>query len=86
MDTVVTFAFPSDTRTAVAATLTSVNTLMGCFADAGVAGYVGGGYDGSAYVTRVDKFAFPSNTKSTISDTLTTGSSNMGAFANCGVF
>ena len=54
-------------------------------ANSGVAGYFGGGTDGSN-LTRIDKIAFPADTKTTLAATLTTAIARLAAMANCGVF
>jgi hypothetical protein len=52
-------------------------------ANSGVAGYVGGGYDGSSNVNTVDKFAFSDDGRTTLGTGLSTTPYTPAAFANC---
>jgi hypothetical protein len=54
-------------------------------ADSGVAGYFGGGLDGSS-LSGIDKITFPADTKTTLSATLTSVRYGPAGFADCGVF
>jgi len=50
-----------------------------------VAGYFAGGYDGTGYVSRIDKMAFPSDTLTVNADSLTSAGNALKGFANSGV-
>ncbi len=76
-------AFPADTKTTLAATLTTARNGPAGFANSGVAGYVAGG-TGSADFSDIDKIAFPSDSKTTLSATLTTARYFQAGFANSG--
>jgi hypothetical protein len=54
-------------------------------ADAGVAGYFGGGDSASGLISGIDKITFPADTKTTLSATLSTVRRFLGAFADSAV-
>ena len=78
-------AFPSDTKSTISGTLTTIVRQPAGFSNTGVAGYVAGGSETTNYFNRVDKIAFPADTKSTISGTLTSTSEFHCGFADYGV-
>ena len=53
-------------------------------ANSGTAGYVGGGYTGSARVTTVDKFAFSDDGRTTLGTGLSAANENLAAMADSG--
>jgi hypothetical protein len=81
--TVEKYAFPTDTRSAGVNLVTTTDTSAG-FADALVAGYVAGGYDGGASpILRVEKRTFPAETTSTLGTGLSgSNGTRFAGFAN----
>lgn len=79
------FAFPSDSRSVISATLSSSRPQGAGMANAGVAGYQGGGADGNFRSDTVDKFAFPADTRTTLGTGLSQIKRLLGAMANAGV-
>ena len=77
-------AFPSDTKTTLAATLTYAVQALGSVSDSGVAGYFAGGA-GATVRDNIDKIVFSSDTKSTLVATLTSTVSQVQGMANYGV-
>jgi hypothetical protein len=61
------------------------NFLAGLFVRFGVAGYFGGGWNGSTNFATVDKFAFPADTRTTLGTGLSSGRRRISAMANSGV-
>ena len=77
-------AFSGDTKSTLAATLTTaVNGLAGA-ANSGTAAYFAGGHD-TANISGIDKIAFSADTKSTLAATLTTARAYLAGAANSGV-
>lgn len=74
------FALPSETRTTLASGLSAPAKFVTAYANAGVAGYAGGGELGST----INKFAFPSDTRSIFASALTTAGSVRG-MSNSGI-
>jgi hypothetical protein len=76
-------AFSADTRTTLAATLTTGRYLLAGAANSGTAAYFAGGSDGTV-LTGIDKIAFTADTKSTLSATLSVASQQHAGAANSG--
>jgi len=57
--------FPEDTKSTLAATLSTGRSGNGGAADSGVAGYSAGGFD-TANISGIDKITFSADTKSTL--------------------
>ena len=85
-DAIIRFAFPDDTRTTLAATLTEAMSGGYGFGNAGVAGYCAGGYGwtSGAALSGVDKIAWPADTKSTLGTGLAVALWYGGGFSNSG--
>ncbi|NBQ98309.1 MAG: hypothetical protein EBU12_08875 [Microbacteriaceae bacterium] len=81
-------AFPADTKTTLAATLTNAANSLSGFANSGLAGYACGGRNatGTSFFNNIDKIALPADTKSTLSATLTSARSSLAGFSDQGVF
>jgi hypothetical protein len=78
------FAYPSDTRSVLSATMTSNVNAMSGFANSAVAGYFAGGFISTptTQTTRADKIAFPSDTKSTLNSALSSQRSDLSGASN----
>ena len=86
-DAIIKFAFPDDTRTTLAATLTETSYGGFGFGNAGVAGYCAGGYGvtSGAALASVDKIAWPLDSKSTLGTGLAAAKYyGTGGFSNSG--
>ena len=77
--------FLGDTKTTLSATLTTARGYLAGMANYGIAGYFGGGYDGTSTYDNIDKITFPGDTKTTLSAVLTTTRSSLAGMANSGV-
>lgn len=85
-DTIDKLAFSTDTRTTLAAVLTTpIHTPAG-YANSGVAGYIAGGHHNYVYKNGIDRIDFTSDTKTILSATLTSVRRGVAGFANEGVF
>ncbi len=79
-------AFSNDSKSTLAATLTSGTSRITAMANSGTAGYAGGGNtsDGSTYLSNVDKITFSNDSKSNLGNILTATYVNGAGFANSG--
>jgi hypothetical protein len=59
---------------------------MAGYANSGVAGYYGGGFNDSVNVATVDKFALPADTRTTLGTGLSSSRQSYGGFSDEGVF
>jgi hypothetical protein len=86
-DTIIKFAFPSDTRSTISPTLNPWRFLLSGMAHSGTAGYFGGGQlaFGGGRTSIVNKISFPSDTFSTLGTGLSSSRDKMGAMASSGV-
>ena len=79
-------AFSNDSKSTLAATLTSGTGRLTAMANSGTAGYAGGGNasDGSTYLSNVDKITFSNDSKSNLGNILTAVYTTGAGFANSG--
>jgi hypothetical protein len=79
-------AFSNDSKSTLAATLTSGVGRLTAMANSGTAGYAGGGNtsDGSTYLSNVDKITFSNDSKSNLGNILTAVYTTGAGFANSG--
>ena len=76
------FAFSDDSRTTLGTGLSAARRMVGGMANSGTAGYFGGGYTASVYVSTVDKFAFSDDSRTTLGTGLSSARYSLGAMAN----
>lgn len=77
--------FSTETIAASGVLLRGTRRSLGAFANSGVAGYIGGGYNGSAH-NSIDKVTFPTDTLTPLTSiTLTAQTVYLTGFANSGV-
>jgi hypothetical protein len=76
------FTFPSDTRSVISNALSFSRPEGAGMANAGVAGYQGGGGDSGGRTTAIDKIAFPADTRTTLGTGLSQDKNILGAMAN----
>jgi len=79
-DIVDKFAFPSDTRSVLTATLSAARGYMGGFANPSVAGYAAGGYRVPSRVDTVDKLTYATETTGTLGTGLSSARNGMAGF------
>ena len=77
-------AFSGDTKSTLAATLSTARTNLAGAANSGTAAYFAGGQD-TAKIAGIDKIAFSGDTKSTLAATLSTARQVLAGAANSGV-
>ena len=77
-------AFSADTKSTLAATLSTARYDLAGAANSGTAAYFAGGYD-TNNISGIDKIAFSGDTKSTLAATLSTARYYQAGAANSGV-
>ena len=77
-------AFSGDTKSTLAATLSTARAGQAGAANSGTAAYFAGGQD-TAKIAGIDKIAFSGDTKSTLAATLSTARQVLAGAANSGV-
>jgi hypothetical protein len=81
LSTVDKYSFSDDSRTTLGTGLSAAKFGVIGLSNSTVAGYVGGGTDGS-YLTTIEKFAYPSDTRSTLGTGLSTARATPAGFAD----